>query len=154
MQWLNAVRNIDIRKVAYAVGIMTVIEQGIVSGDAPLAGLMSAAAISSLVAWCKLFIWVNGFVLIGHTMTSLRWDRPDRPTADPAFKPVAFDRTAMKAFAWFVLLAGVVLLLAPGVARAATLLPLKAPQLAQIGPYPTNGCGIYYGAAEVSALTP
>jgi hypothetical protein len=76
---INWIRNIDIRKVAYAIGIMTLVEQGIVSGDAPLAGLMSASALATLVAWCKLLIWVNGFMLIGHTAMAARWPRPTQP---------------------------------------------------------------------------
>lgn len=76
MNIINWIRNLDIRKVAYAIGIATLVEQGIVSGDAPLAGLLSDPHIATLVAVCKLLIWTNGFILIGQPATAVKWPSP------------------------------------------------------------------------------
>lgn len=53
-----------------------------------------------------------------------------------------------------VILAAACSLAALSPALAADVLPLKAPKLAAIGPYPTNGCGAYYGFNAIASALP
>jgi len=77
--FIDWIRNLDIRKVAFVIGFAMLIEKGIVDGDAPLDGILSAAALAKLVAVCKLLLWVNGIILVGHTTSAVRWPTPQNP---------------------------------------------------------------------------
>lgn len=78
------IRNLDIRRVAQAIGWLMLIEQGIVSGAIDLNGGFPAAWIPHIVWWCKFSIAVESVLLVGHTTTAVRWPKPGMPAIGAA----------------------------------------------------------------------
>jgi opacity protein-like surface antigen len=75
------VRGLDIRKVAAALIVLDSLEHGIVVGDVPLAGALPALLIAPIVAWCKILVYVNPFLLAGHSFTATKWPTVPAPVA-------------------------------------------------------------------------
>jgi len=73
------IRSLDIRKVATAIVVLGALEHGIVVGEVPLADAVPASWIPHIVAWCKIFVWLNPFLLASHSFTALKWPQPKAP---------------------------------------------------------------------------
>ncbi|HEX4041776.1 MAG TPA: hypothetical protein VHY10_08760 [Xanthobacteraceae bacterium] len=104
------VRSLDIRKVAAALIVLDSLEHGIVVGDVPLAGALPGSWIAPIVAWCKILVYVNPFLLAGHSFTALQWP-----------KPAAAAAKAMLAF--FAVVVVSTLFVTPGRAQTVTKAP-------------------------------
>src|SRR6185437_1864512 len=130
---LDWIRNLDIRKVATAIVVLGALEHGIIVGEVPLAGAVPADWIPHIVAWCKIFVWLNPFLLAGHSFTALKW-----PT------PGVLGRFNAKAiFAWLAIGAAVAFL-HPGEALAAK----KAVPLPQTRPLACDPLNLIPGCQQ------
>lgn len=74
-QVISYIRNLDIAKVAAAIGFMMFFEQGIVDGKIVLAGV-PPAWMDVIKIWCNNFVYLNAFILVGHPLTAVKWPQP------------------------------------------------------------------------------
>lgn len=79
--FITAIRNLDIRKVAGVLGALTLVEMAIANGEISFADALPAAWIPHLVAWCKICVIINNALLIGHAGTALQWPATKVPAA-------------------------------------------------------------------------
>lgn len=107
------IQSMDIRKVAFIIGFLTMLEQGIVDGKVVLAGVPELW-MPAIKAWCSNFIYLNGLILMGHTATAAKW--PEPPPA------------VVKAVTIFAVLITALIFAMPAMAQV-TPLPLKKPPL-------------------------
>lgn len=130
-------RNLDIRKVAFAIGVLMLIEKGIVDGQAPLAGLgFPLWAVDRIKGVCAFFLWINGIILVAHPVSAVKWPTPENPK---------ISNVAAIALMLCASLLGALLFLTP--ALAADVLPKKAAAQSPFLPASTGGPFISVGTS-------